>query len=181
MDPYQQTYEELKSLLSEEEIADGYMIPEMLSEKEQQESDESLRMRRFQLMEKRSENQRCLAEITRLRIRLQTYVEGGAFQEGFRFGAVLEAYIQLLRIPKKTFAAHIGLHHTKLSRIIHGKDRPNDGLMYRLETHTQGLIPALLWWRIAKKEAEHHFIQDHDLQSHEAKQVGQPLRLNAGS
>jgi hypothetical protein len=79
MPDYNKIYEELRKTYSDKEIAEGYMIPETLSKEEQQSSDEAFRQKRFELLNSRTEKQRILSEIMRLRVKVFSYLEEDFF------------------------------------------------------------------------------------------------------
>lgn len=72
---------------------------------------------------------------------------------------------------KKSFSEDIGLHYTKLSRIINDREDPNIELMYRLEAHSADLLPAILWWELLAKKQAFNVRQDVKSKKIEAKKV----------
>ena len=93
MNHYEEVYGKLKEKYTDEEIAEGFMIPETLTEEEQKISDEEFRKIRFRLLNNRTEKQRLMSEITRLRISIKVYLEQEIYDPSFSFGQKLEEYI----------------------------------------------------------------------------------------
>lgn len=159
MKDYQKIYEKLQQQFTAEEIAEGYLIPAQLSVEEQEESNQELLKFRMERLANRSEKQRLIAELTRLRIRIQKYLRNDFFLKDYSFGSMLSEYITILEKPQKEFARDIDLHPSKLSRILHEKEEPGTSLAYRLEKHSDGIIPAVFWWKlIIRKQA--HLIEE---------------------
>ena len=75
MNHYEEVYGKLREKYTDEEIAESFMIPETLTEEEQKVSDEEFRKIRFRLLNNRTEKQRLISEITRLRISMKVYLE----------------------------------------------------------------------------------------------------------
>jgi len=178
MEDYDKIYKKLKEQYTEEEIAEGYMIPAQLSEKELEKSNKELLKARMERMAKRSEKQRLIAELARLRVRVKKYLQSDLFLDEFSFGKILSEYIQILSISQQTFARDIGIHPSMLSRLLHDKENPNIRLTYRLETHSDGIIPAVLWWKLISRKQAYLIEQNEAQRKKEGKKVQNPLDLS---
>jgi len=177
MNNYEETYKKLRETYSDAEIAEGFMIPETVTDQEAQIDAEAFRKMRFEMLSKRTDEQRMLSEVTRLRIKINEYLKEGIFLESQSFGKILDEYIRILNRSKKAFAEEIDLHYTKLSRIINGKEAPSISLIYRLEQHTSELIPAICWWKLLVKQQEQAIQADKEQRKIEQKRVKNQLRL----
>lgn len=175
MNNYDEIYKELRKKYTDEEIAEGYMIPATLTEEEQRKSDEEFRKLRFELLNKRTEKQRVLSEVTRLRIKINCYLEENIYSSVFDFGNILREYIDILKKSRKEFAKDIDIHHTKLSRVINNREEPNISLIYRLAMHSNDLIPAIYWWKLMTKKQEFYFLKNIELMEKEGKRVKNKL------
>ena len=82
-------------------------------------------------------------------------------------------------IRDRAIADNLNIHPTKLSRLINGKENPNIELMYRLEEHSGGELPAFYWWRLHAKELEHKIRTDLEKKLEEAKKVKNALHIRA--
>lgn len=51
-------------------------------------------------------------------------------------------------------AKDINVEATILGRILDGKEQFGKTIAFRLEAHSGEIIPAIDWWRLAKKEEE---------------------------
>lgn len=171
MSNYNKIYEQLRKTYSDKEIAEGYMIPDTLSKEEQQISDEAFRQKRFELLNNRTEKQRILSEIMRLRIKIFAYLEEDFFSSAYDFGEVLREYVSILKRSRKDFASDIDIHPTKLSRIINKREEPSISLIYRLAKHSNDLIPAIYWWKLVTRKQGHLLVSDKERMEKEGKRV----------
>lgn len=179
MNHYEEVYRKLKEKYTDEEIAEGFMIPQTMTEEEQKISDEEFRKIRFRLLNNRTEKQRLMSEITRLRISIKTYLEQEIYDPSFSFGQMLEEYIGLLKISKKEFSKDIDIHYTKLSRILNEREEPNVSFIYRLESHSDELIPAIYWWKLMIRKQEYLIESDADKRRIEGLRVKNKLKISA--
>ena len=168
---YEEVYKKLRENYSDKEIAESYMIPESLSDEEMKQASDELKGLRFELLSNKNEQEKILSDVMRLRILINNYIEKQSFSENHTFGNYLKEYIRIIRKSKKEFAGDIGVHHTKLSRLINNKEEPNIGLTYRLEQHSDKLIPAIIWWKLMIKKQEHLIKRDVLTRAIESKKV----------
>jgi len=176
MNNYDEVYKKLREIYTDEEIAEGYMIPATLTEEEKKVSDEEFRKIRFQLLNNRTEKQRVLSEVIRLRIKINSYLEEEIYSPLFDFGNILGEYIKILKRSRKEFASDIDIHYTKLSRIVNNREEPNVSLIYRLANHSDDLIPATYWWRLMTRKQEYLLVENLELKEKEGKRVKNKLK-----
>jgi plasmid maintenance system antidote protein VapI len=176
---YEELFEKLKKQYTVEEIAEAYMIPAKLTDEEKAEANEEMKRLRFQLLKEKTEKDQLYAELMKLRINMKDYLQQGVYDAQYSFGSFLKKYITLLGKPHTEFAEDIGLHHTKLSRIVNQKEEPNIALTYRLEKHSDQLIPAIFWWKLWAKKQENLLRKDEKNRNAEAAKVKNPLDFAA--
>lgn len=179
MNHYEEFYKQLKKKYTDEEIAEGFMIPDTLTEEEQAFSDQAFRQMRFELLNNRTEQEHLISEVTRLRISIKKYLEEDIYSPLFSFGQVLGKYIALLKVSKKQFSEDVAIHYTKLSRILNEKEEPNIGFIYRLECHSDELIPAVDWWHLTIRKQEHLIKIDDERKRIERLKVKNNLKATA--
>jgi plasmid maintenance system antidote protein VapI len=154
MNKYEKIYQKLREQYTDEEIADSMLIPADLTAEEKEEADKELRAFRRKVLSDMTEEQRLYSDLLRFRYVLEEYIENRDYDENMDFGVQLEEYIRILKRTKKKMSEELDVHYTKLSRIINNRENPNIEFMYRLEEHSGGLIPALIWWKLSiKKQA----------------------------
>jgi len=175
----EEIYQKLKEKLTDEEIVERYVIPEEISEAERQVVEEAFRAIRMNMLKERSEQQRLLSELMRMKLLIRDYLKNSQYDEAFSFANQLQAYIKIIDRPKKDFAEEIDIHPTRLSRILSGKESPNIELVYRLEKHGGQLIPAIYWWKLHAKQLEYLIQKDEQKRLEESHKVKNHLKFRA--
>ena len=97
----------------------------------------------------------------------------------FPFGKQLEEYARILKRTKKALSKDLSIHYTRFSRIVNDREEPNIELTYRLEKHSGGLIPALIWWKLMIKKQEYFIRQDEKSRKEEAAKVRNAVKFRA--
>jgi len=155
------------------------MIPETLSEEEEQQVNEEIAAFRVKLLKERTEEDRLLAELMKLRILMKEYIENEPYSEGHDFGDYLADYVRILQKPKKEIAGDLDIHFTQFSRIVNNREKPNIEFLYRLEEHGGRLIPAVFWWKLLVKRQEHELTTNETARAAEAARVKNSLKFRA--
>ena len=58
-----------------------------------------------------------------------------------------------------------------LSQYINNHRRPKDEFVIRLELHSNGMIPAISWFKLIQKDKEHEIMTNQALRREESKHV----------
>lgn len=153
-------YRELSKQFTDQEIVEGYVFPADLEGQEKEAIEAEFRALRLKALKESTEEQRLLSALMRMKLLIKDYLEQGDFEKEFSFAQQLEQYIKLIGRSQKDFSAEIDLHPTKLSRILNGRDNPNNELVYRLEKHCGNVIPAIYWWKLYAKQLEEEIKTD---------------------
>ncbi len=156
-------------------MVEAYVPPHGLSPAEKAVADEELKQLRMQRLREMSDQQRLYADLLRLKFQMEDYVAEGTYSESSSFGSFLQAYLKILNKKHKTFAAEIDLHTTKLSRLLNNREDPNVQIAYRLEKHSGGVIPAILWWKLLVKKLEYKIKEDSKTKLEEGSRVKNEL------
>lgn len=175
MHDYDKIFKELQKTLTMEEIAEGYMIPRVLSPEERKKGDEEFLKIRLEMRKNRTKEQILRSEMMRLKINIEDYLKGTVYKKSFSFGYLLNRYIQILEKKKDDFAKDIDINVNQLNRVINEKEVPEIGIMYRLEKHSNGRIPALYWWKILAREIENTIDKNEAKRQEESKKVSNAL------
>lgn len=157
--------------LTDEEIADSMLIPADLTEEEQEEANRKLKAFRLKLLSERTEAQRLYSDLLRFRYQLEECIDHQGYDEKMNVGVQVEEYGRILKKTKKQLSQELNDHYTKLSRIINNRESPNVEFMYRLEEHSGGLVPAIVWWKLLIKKQEHEIVMDQKTREMIASQV----------
>ncbi|MBC7862477.1 MAG: helix-turn-helix domain-containing protein [Bacteroidia bacterium] len=146
--------------LTPEEEAEAFVYPSTLSKEEKQAANKELLEHRFKMLAEMSEEEKQHWDLVGLKFRLKKYLDNPGFDKNRSFGQFVEEYIRILNLKRKDFAKEIDVHETRLSRIINNKEEPNKQIFYRLEKHSEYIIPAQDWWMVCEKAVEYEIRTD---------------------
>jgi len=172
-------YQELRKKYTDEEIVESFVFNETLTPEEEKEVREEFRKLRLEQLKNMSEADILFGQLMKMKLQLQDYFKQQKYDAQFSFPNQLKRYISLTKRSNKEIAGNLGVHPTTLSRIVNGKENPNVELMYRLEEHSNGEIPAHYWWRLYSRQLEHEIRTDLEKKMKEADKVNNPLHLRA--
>ncbi|MGO4288271.1 hypothetical protein [Chitinophaga sp. RAB17] len=156
---------------AKEKLFPDNIYPHGLSPEEKAAADEELVAYRMEQWNNRSKEERLDGQLMQLKYQIKEVVSALEYQEELHFGYFLSAYIRILGKKQKEFAAEISVDETRLSRIIHKKEFPNDELFIRLELHSNNTIPAFSWFMLAEKEKGYNIRTNRALRKKEKKNV----------
>jgi len=180
MSKSEKIYKKLSKIYSDEEIVESFVFnDDNLSEEEQIKADKEFREMRLSQLKNMTESEILFGKLMKMKLRIKNYLSENRFLVEFKFSNQLKLYSKIINRTNKDFAEDLGLHQTKLSRIINGRENPNVDLMYRLEEHSSGEIPAHHWWRIYSLELEHKIRTDLEKKIEESKKVKNRILIKA--
>ena len=173
-------YKELSKVYTDDEIVESFVFnDDSLSEEEQREAEKEFRELRLSRLKSMTEAELLYGKLMKLKLRIENYLEEGRFHSEFNFSKQLKMYSEIINKTNKEFAGDLDVHPTKFSRIINGREDPNIDIMYRLEEHSSGEIPAHNWWRLYSLELEYRIKTDLEKKIEESKKVKNPIQLRA--
>ena len=175
----EQVFRELQKQYTLEEIAESFIFSEELPAEEQENIDKEFLLKRMESLQNISYPQRLKAELFGLKIRLEDYFARDHYEVEFSFGNQLRKYIEIVGRTQTEISDNLSVHKARLSRIINGKENPNPDLMYRLQQHSDGAIPAFYWWKLLSKELEHQIKTDEAKLKEESTKVSNAISLRA--
>ncbi len=179
MSTNEEIYKELRKQFSDEEIVERYVFSDDLTDQEKQKVEEEFRALRLKSLKERTEEERLLAELMRMKLLIQDYLKEDDFDQAFSFSNQLGLYIKIIDRNQKDFATEIDIHPTKLSRLLNDRENPNIELVYRLEKHCGHIIPAIFWWKLHAKKLEDKIQNDNQKRQTESKRVTNNLKFRA--
>ena len=153
------------------ELAEAHIFPHGLSAKEEAEADKEFRALRKEMWDSRTEDEKIMGGVLQVKFLMEDYIASSAYQEEQHFGYYLAFYIRAVHKKQKEFAQEISIDETRLSRIIHKKEFPNEELFVRLELHSKNIIPALSWYKLSEKVKAHYIKTDQAIRETERKFV----------
>ena len=170
------SYKKLLKQYTPEELAESFVFPVKYTAKQQEQANKDLAAARKISQAKMTEDDILKARLYQLRFQLEDYLKED-YNPALNFGHFLERYLKILNIKKKEFAAEIQIHETLLSHLISNRREPNESIIIRLELHSNKVIPAIYWYKLAEKGKEYHIRTDNSLREKESPFVTHSLQL----
>lgn len=174
----EEVYDELKKKNTDEELADSFIFSVELPKEEQRKVNKEFLKLRLDRLKSMSEEEKISSDLFVFKLRIGEYFKQDEFNREFSFSNQLKKYVKLSRRSSSEIADNLGIHKTKLSRLINDRENPNIELMYRLEEHSCKEIPAYYWWRIYSRELEFKIKTDYEKKASEADKVENPLMIS---
>lgn len=165
-------FEELLKKHGPEELVEAFVFPQGLNPVEKEAADNEIREIRLKSLNNMSPEQRVQGQLLGLRCRLEDVVQwNGKSKYTYTFPSALKEYLQILAKKTATFAAEIALSTRELNQLMKGEKAPGIALFHRLEKHSDGMIPAMLWWKLVAQQTENEITTDHAAREREAAKV----------
>ena len=163
---------------SDEELSNGFIFPvdESLTASETEAEKEFWEDRRKNF-ENRTPQQKIYSKLLQLKFQLDDYVGSKQYKQALSFGYFLNEYVSRQGKADKEFAFEVDIKPTVLSQYINNHRKPTDRFIIRLELHSNGMIPALDWFKLLQKEKEFEFNNNKMLRREESKHVKSRLEI----
>lgn len=159
-------------------INSEYSLPHHgLSKNQKVKADEELRKLRFESFSEMKEQQKVYSDLLSLKFKMNDYVANGILSEKFLFSEILKKYVSILNTTRRKLAQDLSIHETKFSRLINDKENPGIGLLYRIEEHSNNLIPATLLWQIVNMKLMVDIQNNSNERKKQSKKVKNKLKL----
>lgn len=158
-------------------IIEHSIPPHGLSKQQKQKADEELKKLRFERLQQVGKEQKIYAELISLKYAIIDYLESGVFSEQYLFSEILKRYVSILNSSRRKLADDLGIHETKFSRLINNKENPGIGILYRIEEHSNSLLPAALLWQLVTKKMIVEIENNHKEKRKQSKLVKNKLNL----
>jgi hypothetical protein len=170
------SYKKLLKQYTPEELAESFVFPVKYTARQQKEADRALAEARQKSQAAMTEDQKMELDLYQLRFQLESYLNE-SYNPALNFAHFLERYLTIIHKKKKEFAQEIQIHDTLLSHLINNHRQPNDSIIIRLELHSNKIIPAIYWYKLAEKAKEHQIRTDNSLRDKERPFVTHNLQL----
>lgn len=159
-------------------INSEYSLPHHdLSKKQKTEADEELRKLRFESLTTVKEQQKIYSDLLSLKFRMNDILESGIISEKYLFSEFIKIYVTILYVTRRKLAHDLDIHETKFSRLINNKENPSIGLLYRIEEHSNDLMPATLLWQIVNMKLIVEIQNNKGERRKQSKKVKNKLKL----
>ncbi|CAM4327698.1 hypothetical protein SAMN06265348_11053 [Pedobacter westerhofensis] len=166
------------SKISDQDLADAFVFPKTTnsSAEEKREEAEFWSDRRKQF-ENRTSEQKIYTKLLQLKFQLEEYIGNYKYEEALNFGYFLNEYVSRQEKKDKQFASEVDIKPAVLSQYINNHRKPTEKFVVRLELHSNGMIPAISWFKLVQKDKEHEIMTNQDLRRMESKHVKNHLKL----
>ena len=159
------------------EIAEAHVIPAEINKEERKKSDLEFSDFRRKQLSLISEKDRIQSRLLQLRFRMEDCISDDSGNVKLTFGDFLEEYIRDLNLRQVDFSSEIGLHVTKLSRLLNNREDPSEKIFVRLELHSGNIIPAVTWLKLFQKQKALQLQEDWQLREQESTYVRKPGKV----
>jgi len=157
-----------------------YSLPRHgLSQTQKNKADKELIEARIRSLSKIGSKEKAYADLISLKFKLIEYVNIDVFNEEFLFSKFLKRYVSILDISRRQLAKDLSIHETKFSRLINNKENPGLAILYRLEEHSNKLIPASLLWKLVNMKLEVEINNNTNERKKQSKFVKNKVKLRS--
>jgi len=130
---------------------------------------------RREAFETRTANQKIYSRLLQLKFQLEEYVESNQYEEVLNFGYFLGEYVNRQAKQDSEFAAEIDIKPQVLSQYLNSHRKPTEKVVIRLELHSNGIIPAISWFKLLQKDKEHEIMTNKTIRNEESKHIKNKL------
>ena len=164
-------FDHLLKIYGAEELAGSFVFPAENSGKDETNStkrlQEILAMRRASLTPAMKQK----AQLMQLRFQIEDYLEENRFNRKKTFGYFLKSYVTIINKKSNEFAREIDIKPAELSQYINDHRTPPQPVIIRLEIHSQNIIPAIHWYKLAENKKLHELMNDKSIRRDQKKYV----------
>jgi len=165
---YRKLYKKLSEKYTKEELVEAFVFP---SDRSEEEENKQFREERLKRLANRTPEEIILSGLLRIKYQMKDYINRNHYNPDKSIVHFLNDYLKVIDKKQKDLASDIGVHVTRLSRILNGKEKLSLSIAYRLEAHSGDLIPAIMWWKIVQKEVEQEIKTDEEKRKEEKEKV----------
>ncbi|WP_439695371.1 hypothetical protein ACFGVS_20390 [Mucilaginibacter sp. AW1-7] len=166
------------SKFSNKELAESFVFPSKApaTEKERKEEKEFFQERRKKFAN-RTHQQQIYDKLLQLKFQLEDYISSNQYQDVLNFSYFLSEYVNRQDKKDKDFAAEIDIKPAVLSQYLNNYRKPPEKIVFRLELHSNGMIPAVAWYKLLQKDKEHEIMTDSSSRTEESKHIKNKLEF----
>lgn len=161
------------------ELAESFVFRTELTHKEKEESDNALRTLRKKAVTEMSEGQKLSMNLLGLKYEMEDYAKTQVHDLGKTFGMFIKKYAKIIQRKNYELADDLGIDETRFSQIVNSKIIPGEKIVYRLEYHSDNIIPGIVWLEILHKDIEHKAEQDIKTRTSEYKTVKKRMDISS--
>ena len=159
------------------QLAEAFVFRSELSPTEIQEADDLLRLMRTRSLQQMSEGEKVSLNLLGLKYEMEDYARFEGYDSEKTFGLFVKRYAKEIQRKNYELADDLGMDSTRFSQIINGKIIPSEKIVFRLEYHSNNIIPGSLWLEVLQKEIAYRAEQDVETRKSEYKIVKKRMDL----
>ncbi len=172
------TIERLFKQYTPEELADAFVFPSAPpATEEERQTEEYFWAERRKQFANRTPEEKKYGKILQIKYQILSRIEDSNYEPHWDFGYFLNEYIRAQDKKDKQFAEDVNVKPEVLSQYLNGHRNPPEKFLIRLELHSNGLIPALWWFRLLQKSKEGDLVQNATMREEERKHVKNKIEL----
>lgn len=154
-----------------QELADSFVFRSELNTTEKVVADNTLKALRNKTADEMSDSLKLSMNLMSLKYQMEDYAKGIELNTENSFGLFLKKYAKTIRRKNYELANDLGMDVTRFSQIVNGYIIPSEKIIYRLEYHSDNLIPGIVWLGILHKDIERKAEKDTKIRTAEYKTV----------
>ncbi len=164
---------------NKKELAEAFVFPSKAPEtlKERKE-EESFWLERRKQFKNRTSQHRIYDSLLQLKFQLEDYINSNEYKDALSFSYFLAEYVNRQGKKDKDFAAEIDITPAALSQYINNYRKPPEKIVYRLELHSNGMIPAIAWYKLLQKDKEYAIVNDAKSRREENRHIKNKLEFS---
>ncbi|SMC44019.1 helix-turn-helix domain-containing protein [Pedobacter africanus] len=163
--------------LTPEEIAESYVLPSHLTEKEREGAEAEFIATINKRRSLHNPTLNLKFRLLQFKLLIEDYISGNHYNPDYNFGYFLKLYMEIINKTQQDFANDIDISKYQLNHYCHNRREPNDSIMIRLEIHSNNAIPAVSWLKVVEKQKEHWLNTNQLLRKSETKHVSNRLQV----
>ena len=119
----EERYKKLKEKYTDEEIAESFFIPADLTVEQRKAADEEMWAFRKKQLQSRTPQQKIYAGLLQICYQMKAYIESNLLDNEQSVAIYLRDYLRVTGKNQKQLAEDLGIHKTRLNRILNEKER----------------------------------------------------------
>ena len=136
-----------------------------------------MRLMRTRSLQQMSEGEKVSLNLLGLKYEMEDYARFEGYDSEKTFGLFVKRYAKEIQRKNYELADDLGMDSTRFSQIINGKIIPSEKIVFRLEYHSNNIIPGSLWLEVLQKEIAYRAEQDVETRKSEYKIVKKRMDL----
>jgi len=166
------------SKFSNKELAEAFIFPSKApADVKEKREEEAFWQERRKQFSNRTPQQQVYDKLLQLKFQLEDYISSNQYHDVMNFSYFLTEYVNRQDKKDKEFAAEIDIKPAVLSQYLNNYRKPPEKIVFRLELHSNGMIPAVAWYKLLQKDKEHEIMTNAGIRKKESKHIKNKLEF----